>query len=38
MESTVAPVTTANYCADYQPHMVRSIEQMLAIIDHNLDA
>ena len=37
MESTVAAVTPASFSADYQPGMVRSVEQMLSMIDHGGD-
>jgi len=37
MKNTVAAVTPASFSADYQPGMVRSVEQMLSMIDHGGD-
>ncbi len=37
MENTVAAVTPASFQADYQPAMVRSVEQMLELIDQGGD-
>ncbi|MBT3369994.1 MAG: 3-mercaptopyruvate sulfurtransferase [Rhodospirillaceae bacterium] len=37
MEDTVAAAAPTSFCADYQPEMVRSVEQMLSMIDQGSD-